>query len=188
METAIGVFPSRDGAEAAVKDLWAHGVPEQAVVFLTRAESEAKAGRGGAAASGGFAATLMSVPGIGQVFALGLGAAALLGLSAGPATVFAEPASRTPEPQPTPDQQCADDAAFFRDVLQQGRSLVVVRTDSAEIARTASRRLDCLGLGRDRSPRQRYRPPLTCWQRGGYRYQRKNHARRRQSQAARDGA
>lgn len=145
METAIGVFPSRDGAEAAVKDLWAHGVPEQAVVFLTRAESEA--GRGGAAASGGFAATLMSVPGIGQVFALGLGAAALLGLGAGPTTIFAEPISRTPGPQPTPDQQCADDAAFFRDVLQQGRSLVVVRTDSADIARTASRRLDCLGLG-----------------------------------------
>lgn len=147
METAIGVFPSRDGAEAAVKDLWAHGVPEQAVVFLTRAESVAVAGRGTAAASGGFAATLMSVPGIGQVFALGLGAAALLGLGAGQAAAFAEPISHSPRPQPTPDQQCADDAAFFREVLQQGRSLVVVRTDSAEIARTASRRLDCLGLG-----------------------------------------
>jgi anti-sigma B factor antagonist len=147
VETAIGVFASRDGAEAAVKDLWAHGVPEQAVVFLTRAESEAVAGRVSAAASGGGMATLMSVPGIGQVFALGLGAAALLGLSAGPVAAFAEPVSPTPRPQPTPDQQCADDAAFFREVLQQGRSLVVVRTDSAEIARAASRRLDCLGLG-----------------------------------------
>jgi anti-sigma B factor antagonist len=147
VETAIGVFASRDGAEAAVKDLWAHGVPEQAIVFLTRAESEAVAGRVSAAASGGGMATLMSVPGIGQVFALGLGAAALLGLSAGPVAAFAEPVSPTPRPQPTPDQQCADDAAFFREVLQQGRSLVVVRTDSAEIARAASRRLDCLGLG-----------------------------------------
>src|SRR5207344_1964568 len=124
--------------EAAVKDLWAHGVPEPSVVFLTRAESEAETGRGTA----GMAATLMSVPGIGQVFALVLGAAALLGLGTGPTAAFAEPISHTPKPQPTPDQQCPDDAAFFREALQQGRSLVVVRTDSAEIARTASRRLD----------------------------------------------
>jgi anti-sigma B factor antagonist len=146
VETAIGVFPSRNGAEAAVKDLIAHGVPEQAVVFLTP-EGESGAGHAAGASAGGVAATLMSVPGIGQVFALGLGAAALLGLGTGPVAAFAEAISHTPRPQPTPDQQCPDDVAFFREVLQQGRSLVVVRTDSPEIARTACRRLDCLGLG-----------------------------------------
>jgi anti-sigma B factor antagonist len=81
----------------------------------------------------------MSVPGIGQVFAMGFGAAALLGLvgaGAGSATA-----------QPTPDEKCRDDVAFFREVLKQGRSLVVVRTDSVDIAKTASRTLDRLGLG-----------------------------------------
>jgi anti-sigma B factor antagonist len=143
VETAIGVFPSRGGAEAAVKDLLAHGVPEPAVVFLTRAESEARAEASSAPTSTGMSATLMSVPGIGQVFALGLGAATLLGLAgAGAKTI-----PSTSAPQPTPHEKCADDAAFFREILQQGQSLVVVRTDSPEIAKSASRRLDCLGLG-----------------------------------------
>jgi len=53
----------------------------------------------------------------------------------------------TSAPQPTPHEKCADDAAFFREILQQGQSLVVVRTESPEIAKSASRRLDCLGLG-----------------------------------------
>ena len=147
VETAIGVFASRDNAEAAVKDLLGHGVPEQAVVFLTRPESKARAtGQGAGGPSAGVAATLMSVPGIGQVFALGRGAAALLGL-VGAGTGAAVAKVGTALPQPTPDEKCADDVTFFREALQQGRSLVVVRTDSAEIAKTASRRLDCLGLG-----------------------------------------
>ena len=148
METAIGVFASRDGAEGAVKDLLGRGVPEQAIVFLTRAEAQSGTARQGGSR---VAATLMSVPGIGQVFALGLGAAALLGLGAtidtAPAPLSDNPISVNPALQPTPDENCSDDVVFFRDLLQQGRSLVVVRTDSAEIARTASRRLDCLGLG-----------------------------------------
>jgi anti-sigma B factor antagonist len=143
VETAIGVFASRDGAEAAVKDLLAHGVPEHAVVFLTRVESASSAAKSSARAT----STLMSVPGIGQIFALGLGAAALLGLGGGPDAAPDVPPSHASKPQPTPDQKCPDDAAFFREVLQQGRSLVVVRTESPEIAATASRRLDCLGLG-----------------------------------------
>ena len=69
METAIGVFASRDGAEGAVKDLLGRGVPEQAIVFLTRAEAQSGTTRQGGSR---VAATLMSVPGIGQVFALGL--------------------------------------------------------------------------------------------------------------------
>src|ERR1022692_2005585 len=42
METAIGVFASRDHAEKAVKELRELGVPEEAMVFLTRSETEAK--------------------------------------------------------------------------------------------------------------------------------------------------
>ena len=42
METAIGVFTSRDHAEQAVKELLERGVPEESIVFLTLSESEAK--------------------------------------------------------------------------------------------------------------------------------------------------
>jgi len=161
VETAIGVFASRDCAEDAVKDLLRLGVPEEAIVFLTRAESEAKTtGKevgatvggfvGGAAAlSAGVAtATLMFVPGIGQVFALGFGATALLGLvGAGAGVAVGRAISDTAPAQPTPDEKCSDDVTFFHEVLKQGRSLVVVRTESAEIAKKASYTLDRLGLG-----------------------------------------
>ena len=35
METAIGVFTSRDHAEEAVKELRERGVPQESIVFLT---------------------------------------------------------------------------------------------------------------------------------------------------------
>jgi len=141
VETAIGVFASRDCAEDAATKLLSLGVPDEAIVFLTPAESEAQVGstQGGGGGRSGLAATLISVPGIGQVFALGFGAAALLGLVG--ASVGAAPV------QPTPDEKCSDDVAFFREVLKQGRSLVVVRTESAETAKKASYTLDRLGLG-----------------------------------------
>lgn len=42
MESAIGVFDSRDRADEAVKEL-KHHVPEDSIIFLTRSDSEAKA-------------------------------------------------------------------------------------------------------------------------------------------------
>jgi len=154
LETAIGVFASRDCAEDAVKHLVSQHVPEQSIVFLTRAESDAQVGATTGTAAGrstGVAATLMSVPGIGPVSALGFGAAALLGLGAGTGAAVGKAVSRAAPaqstPQPTPEEKCSDDVVFFREALKQGRSLVVVRTDSAETAKTASRTLDRLGLG-----------------------------------------
>lgn len=161
METAIGVFSSRDHAEEAVKELRQSGVPEQSVVFLTRSESEAKtiakefgaylggfAGGAAGMTAGAVAATLL-LPGIGPVFALGFGAAALLGLAgAGAGTSVGSAVTRDANaPQPTPDEKCSEDAAFFREVLKEGRSLIVVRTDSQETAKTACAILDQLGLG-----------------------------------------
>jgi anti-sigma B factor antagonist len=147
VETAIGVFASRDRAEDAVKQLLSQRVPEPCIVFLTPTEDGAQAGNGAAPSSAQssqqIATSLMSVPGIGRVFALGLGAASLLGL-AGNATSGAKPNSAT---QPTPSEKCSDDVAFFRDALKEGRSLVVVRTDSSEMAKAAGRTLDRLGLG-----------------------------------------
>ncbi len=161
METAIGVFSSRDHAEKAVKELRERGVPEQSIVYLTRSESEAKTIAkefgatvggfvGGAAGmSAGVVAATLLLPGIGPVFALGFGAAALLGLAgAGAGATVASSASHDAQaPQPTSDENCSEDVAFFREVLKEGRSLIVVRTESQEIATSACAILDRLGLG-----------------------------------------
>ncbi len=161
METAIGVFSSRDHAEEAVRELRQQGVPEQAIVYLTRSESEAKniakefgatvgGYLGGAAGmSAGVVAATLLLPGIGPVFAMGFGAAALLGLAgAGAGATIAGAAIHDAQaPCPTPEEECSEDAAFFREVLKEGRSLIVVRSESQEIATSACPILDRLGLG-----------------------------------------
>src|ERR1700677_4508906 len=93
METAIGIFASRDHAEGAVKELRKQGGLEGYIVFLTRSENDAKNGAkecaayvggfvGGAAGmtTGVVAATLLFL-GVGAVFALGFVPAALLGIA-----------------------------------------------------------------------------------------------------------
>jgi anti-sigma B factor antagonist len=163
METTIGVFASRDDAESAVKELRERGVPEESIVFLTRSESEAKnvakelgtyvgGFLGGAAGvtTGVVAATLL-LPGIGTVFALGIGAAALLtgaGAGAGAGSALGTGAAYDAKaPKPTAVEDCSEDIAFFREVLKSGRSLIVVRTESLELATSACAILDRLGLG-----------------------------------------
>lgn len=165
METVIGVFASRERAEECVKQLLGKRVPQDTIIFLTRSESEAMtlgkslgayAGGlvGGAAGliSGVAAATMFSIPGIGQVFALGIGATAALGLagsevgkmlSAKP-NLSLEMAMETP--QPTPGEKACQDLTFFAEVLQEGRSLIVVRTDSQGIAKVAAGILDRMGI------------------------------------------
>src|SRR5205809_4610135 len=161
VETAIGVFASRDRAEQAVGQLRRQGVPEQSLVFLTRSKNEAETvGKefggyvggfvGGAAGmSAGVVAATLLLPGIGPVFALGFGAAALLGLAgAGAGSTVGSAVSHDAEaPKPTPDEKCSEDAAFFREVLKEGRSLIVVRTESKELATSACQVLDRLGIG-----------------------------------------
>ena len=169
METAIGVFASRDHAERAVKELRERGVPEESIVFLTRSENEAKSIAkelgafvggfvGGAAGltTGVVAATLL-LPGIGTVFALGIGAAALLtGASAGAGAGSAVGSASTHEadaPRPTEAEKSSEDVAFFQEVLKEGRSLIVVRTESKELANSACSVLDRLGMAMEgRSP------------------------------------
>ncbi|MFY9744233.1 MAG: STAS domain-containing protein [Candidatus Sulfotelmatobacter sp.] len=158
METAIGVFSSRDRAEEAVRALRQSGVPEESIVFLTRSETEAKAVAkefgasvggfmGGAAGmTAGVVAASLLLPGIGTVFALGFGAAALLGAAgAGAGTAVAASAARS-DTQPTAEDKCTEDVAFFREVLKEGRSLIVVRTESQADAAAACAILDQLGL------------------------------------------
>lgn len=151
MQTVIGIFSSRDRAQHAVEALLKAKVPEQEIVFLSRSESETKtvARQFGAAlggfmgmatgASAGVVAATMLVPEIGPVFALGFGAAALLGAK------VADGAEN--KVSPTPDEKAPEDVAFFRDVLKQGRSLVVVRTKPRETAAVACQILDRFGIG-----------------------------------------
>lgn len=161
METAIGVFTSRDNAEEAAKELLARRVPEESIVYLTRSENEAKGiakqlgayvggfAGGAAGMSAGVVAASLLVPGIGTVFALGLGAAALLGLTGAGAgaAMGSSMDSGSDAPQPTPDEKCSEDVTFFREVLKEGRSLIVVRTESSEVANAAVEVLDRLGIG-----------------------------------------
>jgi anti-sigma B factor antagonist len=162
LETAIGVFSSRERAEEAVQELLDKKVPREAIVFLTRSETEATAvGKELGATVGGFmgfatgmsagvgAALLLVVPGIGQVFALGFGAAALLGLAgAGAGSALGKSvAGESGGAQPTPEKKSPEDVAFFREVLAEGRSLVVVRTESHETAGVANGILNRLGIG-----------------------------------------
>jgi anti-sigma B factor antagonist len=161
METAVGVFGSRERAEEAVKELLDKHVPKDSIVFLTRSENEATALAtelgtyaggfiGGAAglSAGVAAATLFLIPGIGQVFALGVGATALLGFlgSQTGAAVGKAISNQDETPQPTSAENSAEDAALFLEPLKQGRSLVVVRTDSPTAAATACATLDRLGM------------------------------------------
>jgi len=135
-------------------------VPQQSIVFLTRSESDAiSLGKEVGAYAGGFvggaagltsgvvAATLFLIPGIGQVFALGIGATALLGLAgAGAGSAVGKAISRgSGIPEPTAEAHAAEDTEFFREVLKQGHSLIVVRTESHETAQAACDVLDRLG-------------------------------------------
>src|SRR6202165_426355 len=121
METAIGVFAERERAEEAVKHLLDQDVPKESIVYLTRSESEAKSvGKELGAYAGGFVggaaglsagvatATLLAIPGIGPVFALGFGAAVLLGLvGAGTGAVVGASASNDPNAPAIPTRPAA---------------------------------------------------------------------------------
>jgi anti-sigma B factor antagonist len=159
VETAIGAFDSRDRAEEALKVLIERHIPQESIVFLTRSENEAVtvakelgafAGAfvGGATglSAGVAAATLLMVPGLGQVFALGICATALLGLAgAGAGSAMAKAIAKDAStPELTPDNE---DAALFRKVLKEGRSLILVRTEWHEVASVACSILDRLGIG-----------------------------------------
>lgn len=156
METAIGVYASRDRAEQAVKDLIAKNVPADSIVFLTRSESDASnfakevggfAGGflGGTVgmAAGAAAIALALVPGVGQVYALGVGATALFGyLGARSGSAAAKAIAHDDKaPEPTAPHQ-SEDAASLVEVLKQGRSVIVVRTESPQVAAAATSVLD----------------------------------------------
>lgn len=156
METSIGAFDSSERAKEAVRKLLASKVPQDSIVFLTRSGMDAEAvgkelstgavtGVAGVSV-GAIAASVLLVPGIGGiVFGLGLGAAALMG-------VIGAESHKSSATEHTQKKQ-SEDAEFFRDVLKEGRSLIVVRTESKEVATAASSVLDSLALGKQPAAR-----------------------------------
>jgi anti-sigma B factor antagonist len=162
VETAIGIFDSREHAEQAVKALIDNHVPQESIIFLTRSESEAmNFGKGLGQYVGGFmggavgvtagcvGAALALIPGFGQVFALGVGGAALLGfLGSQAGSALGEKIAQDPDkPSPTSAEKSAEEAEHFLEVLKSGRSLIVVQSEFHEVLGAASGVLDRLGLG-----------------------------------------
>ena len=155
METAIGVYASRDRAEQALKDLIARNVPADSIVFLTRSETDATnfakevggfAGGflGGTVgmAAGAAAIALALVPGVGQVYALGVGATALFGYLGARGGSAAAKAIAHDECAPQAASHQSEDATTLVEVLKQGRSVIVVRTESQQVAAAATSVLD----------------------------------------------
>src|SRR5260370_16791373 len=101
-------------------------------------------GGGAAGMTTGVVAETLLLPGVGTVFALGFGAAALLGLAgAGAGATVSSAAARDADaPQPTTAEKCSEDVTFFREVLKEGRSLIVVLTQSKKLTTSASALLD----------------------------------------------
>jgi anti-sigma B factor antagonist len=160
METSMGVFATRDRAEEAIKELLEKKVPENEIAFLTGSENEATSmAKELGAYAGGFlggtvglsaavaAATLLIIPGIGPVFALGAGATALMGyLGASAGAKVGETATKDDTTAPTGGTGTAEDTALFAEALKRGRSVVVVRTESRETSKIASEILDRIGM------------------------------------------
>lgn len=174
METAIGVFDSHDKAGEALRELLRQSVPRESIVFLTRSENEAMtvAQELGAYAEGlvnrGFLAeltalTALMIPGMGQVYTLGSGANALLGLVS-PGTGSVDKAASTDVGVPETGHENENGARFQR-ILKGGRSLVVVRTAWHEIATVASGIL--VRLGNDTSERARVKTQTAIRQADG---------------------
>jgi anti-sigma B factor antagonist len=151
LETAIGVFDSYTRAEEAILEL-RERLPEDSLVFLTTHENDAArvskvVGGIAGGATGLYAAIVVSllVPGIGSVFALGAGAAAVLGLAG--AKSGAALAKASAQEARAAEAKHSEDIAFFHKVLKEGRSLIVVRTESTELSSFACEILDHLGMG-----------------------------------------
>jgi len=168
VEMLIGVLVSPETAEKAIGELLRIPVPQESITFLA-ADSDSVAGtKGGgkfmgaclggifgstAGLSLGAAAATLIVPGVGPVLAIGIGAAAMLGLggAGAGAALGATAAAPAQNPQTSTAWASPADAEFFRNVLNKGRSLVIVRTDSKEIAEAACAVLDRIGIGTHRA-------------------------------------
>lgn len=160
MKTAVGVFSNLDRAEQAVRALLKNRVPPERITFLTRSEPEANSignhlysdsALQNAGAPARF--SVISVSGVGPVLVQGPDVSDILDQSS--QGISAHHASDDPWRQTPVAHGSDDDAAFFRRMLMEGCSVIVVRTDSNQIAMAAVEVLDKLSLGISKSPKGR---------------------------------
>ena len=156
MRTAIGVFADLNRAEEAIRKLLANHVPPERITFLTRSEPEAHsvgkhlADVGSSAQASALPArfSVLSIPGIGHVFVQGPGDNAFAEAAASDAsTASVLPPANDPWRNVSSPAGAEDDAAFFRRVLLDGCSVIMVRSDSNAVATAACEVLDRLSLG-----------------------------------------
>lgn len=150
METVAGIFTSRAGAEGAIRELHALGIPNDRIAFLTPGMNDAQAERAvptddteqpgmGAAMGGtvggamgvaggatlGAAVASLLVPGVGPVIAGGILGAAILGAGGAAAGIAAGQALEKELEAGLPH----DELFLYEDALRQGRSVVVAFVD-----------------------------------------------------------
>lgn len=157
MESVLGIFSSRIRAEQAVQGLLATSISPQDITLLSGEAGNAQVDTlrttdaerdgmgkavggvvGGAVGAGaglsiGSAVASLLVPGVGTIFAIGLGAAALLGIGGATAGASLGGASEHAADTGVP----RDDTFFYHDLLRRGNSLVIANVDGEELASTA---------------------------------------------------
>ena len=160
MEIAIGIFESRAKAEEAVKELRRNQIPGEAIIFLTGSEKEALSFTqelgtyvGGLmigavqASADQLQSALALIPGFGQIYAIGIGGAALL------AYLGSKMGARTGKGYSlnfgatTRHGRTPLNALHFVEVMRRGRSIVIVQSKFRDVAEEATKILDRLGLG-----------------------------------------
>jgi len=157
MQTIVGIFRTRAAADQALNGLLKNGVPDQSIIFLTGDQPQAQVSSvpttdaepdgmgktlgsyvGGIVGAGaglylGSALASLVVPGVGSILAAGIGAAAALGLGGAGAGGTVGNATEHAMDEGVPK----DDVVLYRELLKRGRSLVIVNTDSDDLAATA---------------------------------------------------
>ena len=142
MQSILGIFESRTTAEKAVQGLLATPISPQSIIFLSGEAGKAQVDSlpttdterdgmgeavgglvGGAVGAGaglslGSAIASLFVPGGGMIFAIGLGAAALLGIGGAAAGATAGEASEHAADAGVPK----DDIVVYRELLKRGLS------------------------------------------------------------------
>jgi hypothetical protein len=176
MHTIVGIFSSRQQAEHAIHGLLAAGTPAESINYFTgecapeeiealRTTDAEAPGMGKAmgtflgaviGASGGLslgsAVASVLIPGLGPIMAVGLGAAALLGAGGAAAGASMGHKSEDALDEGIP----RDDVFFYRDLLKQRRSLLIVNSANDRAASAAREIINEAGAEDADAARQRW--------------------------------
>lgn len=149
MDTTIGIFATQDRAEEAIVRLLQKRIPEYRIVYLTRSRADADSvGRQVQSREPQNSSSAPHVVREGSLAHAG-------------GTMFALDFSKSPSPAASPDSSdffaslvgtaSSQDSEFFQRVLDEGHSVVIVRTNSAHAAAGACEIFDSCALHMKRS-------------------------------------